>query len=112
MEWDSSWRWTELRRLQRKFSRAVFAAVAGLIFGFLSKFEVRSILRINVLVLLGVWIFLVVKILKVYSEYSYRLCPRCEKPFHYAVGWPGRLNNPFAERWAHCGLQKRGRREE
>ena len=106
MEWDYSSRWTELRRLQRRFSRTVFAAGLVLILVFLSKFEPRSISRISVLVLLLAWIFFVVKILKVYSEYTYWLCPRCGEPFHYDVGWLGRLNNPFAERCVHCGLRK------
>jgi hypothetical protein len=106
MESDYSWRWTELRRLQRRFRRAVFAAVAVLVLVFLSKFEPRSIARITALLLLAMWIFFVVKILKVYSEYTYWLCPRCGEPFHYYVGWLGRLNNPFASRCVHCGLPK------
>ena len=106
MESDYSWRWTELGRLQRRFRRAVLAAVAVLILAFLGKFEPRSISRISVLLLLIVWIFFVVKILKIYSEYTYWLCPRCGEPFHYAVGWLGRVNNPFAERCVHCGLRK------
>jgi hypothetical protein len=106
MACDYSWQWAELRRVHKRFRRAVLAAVAGLGLTFVTEFEPREISRVTALALLVAWIFFVLKIFKVYSEHTYWLCPRCGDPFHYVVGWLGRLNNPFTRRCVHCGLRK------
>ena len=106
MEWDYSYRWTELRRLQKRARSAGTAVIVVLFLFYLTKFLPSSISKMGAFVLLVVWILLVTNFLKAYSQYTYWLCPRCGEPFHYAIGWLGRLNNPFAPRCVHCGLRK------
>lgn len=106
MEWDDSYWWTELRRLQKRVRSTVSGVIVVLFLVYVTKFLPPSISKMGAFVLLVVWIFLVTKILKAYSQYTYWLCPRCGEPFHYAIGWLGRLNNPFARRCVHCGLRK------
>jgi hypothetical protein len=106
MACDYSWQWAELRRVHKRFRRAVLAAVAVLGLTFVTEFEPRNISRVTALALVVAWIFFVLKIFKVYSEHTYWPCPRCGDPFHYAVGRLGRLNNPFTRHCVHCGLRK------
>jgi hypothetical protein len=77
MACDYSWQWAELRRVHKRFRRAVLAAVAVLGLTFVTEFEPREISRVTALALLVAWICFVLKIFKVYSEHTYWLCPRC-----------------------------------
>lgn len=106
MACDCSWQWAELRRVHKQFRRALLAAAAVLGLTFVTGFEPREISRVTALALLVALIFFVVKIFKAYSDHTYWLCPQCGDPFHYVVGWLGRLNNPFTRRCVHCGLRK------
>jgi hypothetical protein len=101
---ETSQEWGPLRRLQRRLTLAGLAVVTVQFFAFLSTLAPRNISRPLVFALLIVLIWLLIRLLKVYSEFTYWLCPKCGQPFHYMVGWLGRANNPFARRCVHCGL--------
>lgn len=81
MEWDYSYRWTELRRLQKRVRRAGTAAIVVLFLVYVTKFAPSSISKMGAFVLLVVWIFLVTTILKAYSQYTYWLCPPVWRTF-------------------------------
>jgi len=98
--------WADLRCLQRRLGVAGFEAMTVLVLAFLSTLAPRNISKLLMLALLIVWILVLIRLLKVYSKFTYWLCPRCGQPFHYMVGWLGRVNNPFARRCVHCGLPK------
>lgn len=101
-----SHRWTELPELERRVRKAMLWAVAVVILMFPSNFARRDISEMSDVVVFTAWIFSVVKILQAYRHYTYGLCPGCGEHFHYSTSWLGRLNNPFAGRCLHCGLQK------
>jgi len=103
---ETSQEWRQLRRVQRRLSIAGLEAVAVLFFAFLSTLAPRNISKPLVFALLILWIWILIRLLKVYSQFTYWLCPKCGQPFHYTVGWLGRVNNPFARRCVHCGLPK------
>jgi hypothetical protein len=103
---ETSQEWGQLRRLQRRLSVAGLAAAVVLFFAFLSTLAPQNISRPLVFALIIVWIWVLIRLLKVYSEFTYWLCPKCGQPFHYTVGWLGRVNNPFARRCVHCSLPK------
>lgn len=106
MDGEYSQEWAELRRLRRRW---LTLAVAGAAIIVLVPFSRLAPGRLGSAVGVGLfiaWVVLLIRFFFVGAEFSYWSCPRCGKPFHYAIRWFGRWNNPFARRCFHCVLPK------
>jgi hypothetical protein len=106
MAGEYSQKWLELRRLRRDMLRLALAGGVILVLTPLTSFfsqTVRTVLGIPIFLAAA---FLLIRFLFLLAEHGNWPCPRCRRPFHYAVRWFGKWDNPFADRCAHCGLPK------